>query len=89
MKLEIPEDIMNSFGLTAEDCLVELGVRLYADRRLPLAQALRLCGLGRREFETQLARRDICLYTTDDFREDVEALRDLDRLRSSSATPRH
>ena len=80
MKLEIPDDIMKSSGLTAEDCLIELGVRLYADRRISLVQALRLCGLNRFEFEKQLARRDVSLYTVDDLHEDVETLQDLGRL---------
>ena len=59
MKLEIPDDILKSSGLTEEDCLIELSVRLYADRRISLAQALRLSRLDRFAFESQLARRDI------------------------------
>ncbi len=54
MKLEIPDDIMKSSGLTKEDCLIELGVRLYADRRIWLAQALRLSGLSRLLVQTSI-----------------------------------
>jgi predicted HTH domain antitoxin len=80
MKIELPDDIMKSSGLTEEDCLIELGVRLYADQRISLAQALRVSGLARVEFEKQLARRDISLYTVDDLREDVETLKALGHL---------
>ena len=80
MKLEIPEEILKSSGLTEKDCLIELGVRLYADRRLSLAQALRLCGLDRPAFESELARRDISLYTVEDLRQDVQTLKGLGRL---------
>ena len=80
MKLEIPDDILQSSRVTEEDCLIELSVRLYADRRISLAQALRLARLDRLAFERQLARRDISLYTVDDLREDVETLKELGRL---------
>ena len=80
MKLEIPEDILQAAGMTESDCLAELAVHLYADRRVSFAQALRLCGLKRAEFEKELARRDIALYTLDDLHEDVETLKDLGRL---------
>jgi predicted HTH domain antitoxin len=80
MKIELPDDIMKSSGLTEEDCLIELGVRLYADQRISLAQALRVSGLARVEFEKQLARRDRSLYTVDDLREDVETLKALGHL---------
>ena len=80
MKLEIPDDILKSSRLTEEDCLIELSVRLYADRRISLAQALRLSRLDRLAFASQLARRDISLYTVDDLREDVETLKELGRL---------
>ena len=80
MRLDIPDDIVQLSGLTERDCLIELSVHLYARRRLPLGQALRLCGLDRGEFERQLAQRDITLYTVEDLHEDVGALRDLGRL---------
>lgn len=78
--LKIPEDILNAAGLTEQDCLIELAVHLYAERRLSFAQALRLCGLGRVAFERELARRDIALYSLDDLQEDVGALKELGRL---------
>jgi predicted HTH domain antitoxin len=80
MKLDIPDDILTSSGLTAADCLIELSVHLYAARRISLAQALRLARLDRFAFESQLARRNISLYTVDDLREDIATLHELGRL---------
>lgn len=78
--LRIPDDILATAGLTERDCLIELAVQLYAQRRLPIGPALRLCGLTRIEFEHELARRDIALYSVDDLERDVAELEELGRL---------
>ena len=80
MKLEIPDEIVKTSGLTEADCLIGLSVGLYADRRISLAQALRLTGVDRFEFDRQLAQRNISLYTVDDLYEDVATLKELGRL---------
>ena len=41
-ELTIPDDILEAAGLTERDCLIELAVHLYAERRITLGQALRL-----------------------------------------------
>ena len=79
MQLDIPDDIMQSSGLTEAECMIELGVHLYAARRISLRQALRLSGLDLLAFEQHLARRNITLYTLDDLREDVDTLKALGR----------
>lgn len=80
MQLEIPDEIVRASGLTEADCRIELSVGLYADRRISLAQALRLSGLNRFEFDKHLAQRNIALYTVNDLYEDVATLRELGRL---------
>ena len=80
MTLNIPDEILRRSGLTEKDCLVELAVHLYAERRLSQAEALQLCGLSRASFEEELARHDISLYTVSDLRADVETLKELGRL---------
>ena len=56
------------------------GIRERSNRRISLAQALRLSRLDRFAFESQLVRRDVSLYTVDDLCEDVETLKELGRL---------
>ena len=80
VELRIPEDILQAAGLTEQECLIELAVHLYADRRLAFAQALRLSGLSRLEFEEELARRALSLYSVEDLEHDVAALKELGRL---------
>ena len=79
-ELTIPNDILEAAGLTEKDCLIELAVHLYAERRITLGQALRLSQLSRAELESELACRDISLYTVEDLDRDVAALKELGRL---------
>lgn len=79
-ELTIPDDILEAAGLTERDCLIELAVHLYAERRITLGQALRLSQLSRDELEKELARRDVSLYTVEDLNSDVAALKELGRL---------
>ena len=79
-ELTIPDDILEAAGLTERDCLIELAVHLYAERRITLRQALRLAQLSRAELMKELARRDISLYTVEDLNSDVAALKELGRL---------
>lgn len=80
MKLEIPEEILKVAGLTEKDCLVELALHLYAEKKIPFAHALRLSDLSRPQFEAELAKRDLTVYSLEDLHQDVEALRELGRL---------
>ena len=79
-ELTIPDDILEAAGLTERECLIELAVHLYAERRITLGQALRLSQLNRAELEEELARRNISLYTVEDLNRDVAALKELGRL---------
>ena len=79
-QLTIPDDILEAAGLTEKDCLIELAVHLYAERRITLGQALRLSQLSRTELEEELARRNISLYTVEDLNRDVAVLKELGRL---------
>jgi predicted HTH domain antitoxin len=78
--LTIPADILEAAGLTEADVLVELAVHLYAERRIAFGQALRVSRLSRPEFEKELARRDISLYSLEDLKNDVAALQQLGRM---------
>ncbi len=80
MTLNLPDDILQRAGLTEQDCLLELAVHLYAERRISHGEALRLSGLSRRAFEEALAGHDISLYTLEDLKSDVEDLKELGRM---------
>ena len=63
IEFTIPDDILEAAGLTEKDRRIELAVHLCAERRLSIAQALRLSGLTRIEFEAELGRHNISLYS--------------------------
>jgi predicted HTH domain antitoxin len=49
--LTLPDGILEAAGLTEQECLIELAVPLYAQRRIKIGHALRMRRLSRREFE--------------------------------------
>ncbi len=79
-RLTIPNDILEAAGLTEQECLIELAVQLYAQRRIKFGHALRLSQLTREQFEQELARRNISLYSVADLADDVASLKELGRL---------
>jgi predicted HTH domain antitoxin len=80
MSIEIPAEILERSGLSEKECLLELSVHLYADRRIPFGQALRLSGSNRSAFDEALAQHGISLYSVDDLHDDVATLKELGRL---------
>lgn len=89
MRVTLPEGLLHAARMTEAELLRELAILLYQQERLTLAQAARLAGMDRLPFQHLLASRGIAIqYDEDDFEEDLDALRSLGRLRSSSATPR-
>ena len=77
MTIQLPEEILRAAGLTEKDIVLELAVHLYAQRRISFPQAIRISGLSRIEFEREIHRRKISLYTVDDLRSDVADLTEL------------
>jgi predicted HTH domain antitoxin len=78
--LEIPQDVLDSARLTADQLLVELAVHLYAQGRLSLGKAHELAGLSLWEFRQILGLRRIAPhFDTEDLEQDLETLRQLDR----------
>ncbi len=79
-RLAIPDDILAAAGLTEQECLIELAIQLYAQRRIKIGHALRLSQLTREQFEQELARHNISLYSVADLDDDVASLKELGRL---------
>lgn len=78
--IEIPQDILDSARMTADQLLVELAVHLYAQGRLSLGKAHELAGLSLWEFRQILALRQIPPhFESEDLEQELETLRHLDR----------
>jgi predicted HTH domain antitoxin len=81
MSVVIPDDILQAARMSEAEFRLELAVMLFALDKLTLAQASRLAGLGRAEFQHLLGSRRIAPhYGVAELHEDVAALRDLGRL---------
>ena len=76
--LEIPQDVLDSARMTAEQLLVELAVHLYEQGRLSIGKAHELAGLSLWEFRQLLGFRHIAPhFDVEDLEQDLETLRRL------------
>lgn len=80
MPLLIPDDLLNSAGLSEDEARVEIACRLFAAGKLALWPAAKWAGLSRSEFEEELRQRNIPLYrpTVTDLEADLAAFEHLD-----------
>ena len=77
MTLNVPDEILRSAGMSESELLLEIAVLLFEREKLTLAQASRLAGISRVEFQKLLASRKIPVhYEIDDFKDDLKNLRD-------------
>jgi predicted HTH domain antitoxin len=80
MAVTIPDEIVRATRMTEAELKQEIAVLLYERERLTLAQAARLAGITRLQFQHLLASRQIAIhYDEADFAEDLKTLRELDR----------
>lgn len=81
MNLLIPDSVLRSANMSPGELSVEIAAMLYEKEKLTLAQASRLAGMNRLQFQHLLASRDISVhYDVEDFEEDMETLKRLGRL---------
>lgn len=66
MTLQIPDDILKAANLDERGFLIELACRLFDTDRLTLAEAARLAGMTRTDFEDALRDRVIPVYRYDE-----------------------
>lgn len=79
--LEIPQDVLDSARLTVNDIKTELAIALYTQGRLSVGKARELAGLSLWEFRQLCAFRKISPhYDVDDLNDDMETLRQLNRI---------
>ena len=79
--LEIPQEILDSARLTADELKVEIAIYLYSSRRLSLGKARELASLSLWQFRQLLATRQIePHFDQDDLDEEFATLKELNRL---------
>lgn len=78
MSLTISDDLLLTMRMTEDEARQEIAVLFYQKRKLTLAQASRLAGMDRMQFQHLLASRLIPInYDVKDFEEDLKNLREL------------
>ena len=74
MTIYIPDDYLRK-DLTAEHIKLELAILLFQQEQLTLAQAARLVGWHRIQFQRELAKRKIPIhYGIEELKEDMKTL---------------
>jgi predicted HTH domain antitoxin len=75
MSVIIPEEVLVATRMTEAELRQEIAVLLFQKEKLTLAQAARLAGMSRLQFQHLLASRQIPLhYDVAEFEEDMRTL---------------
>jgi len=81
MNVAIPDEVLQTSGMTEADLKLELAVMLFEREKLTLAQASLLAGMDQLRFQRVLGVRRIPIhYGVEEFEEDLRVLRELGRL---------
>jgi predicted HTH domain antitoxin len=79
MSVVIPDEILHAARMTEEEFKQEIALFLFEKNKLTLAQASRLAGVSRLQFQHLLASRQIPVhYDVAEFEEDLRTLQELD-----------
>ena len=75
MIIEIPDQIINQSGLSAEEIMLKVALVLFQEEKLTLGQASRFAGLHQYEFQKELAARNLPIhYGEADYKNDLEII---------------
>jgi len=81
MSVVIPDEILHTTHMRAEELMKEIAILLYQKDKLTLGQASRLTGMSQLQFQFLLASRQIPIhYDVVEFEADLKTLREMGRL---------
>jgi predicted HTH domain antitoxin len=79
--IEVPQDVLDSARMSADELRVEMAVHLYGRRRLSIGKARELADMALWEFRQLLGSRGILAhYDESDLEDDVATLQEMGRL---------
>ena len=79
MSVVIPDEILHAARMSEAEFKQEIAIFLFEKEKLTLAQASRLAGINRLQFQHLLASRRITVhYDVAEFEEDLRTLQELD-----------
>jgi predicted HTH domain antitoxin len=78
MSVVIPDEILHTAHMKAEELMKEIAILLYQKDKLTLGQASRLAGMSQLQFQFLLASRQIPIhYDVVEFEADLKTLREI------------
>ncbi|MCU0570865.1 MAG: UPF0175 family protein [Oculatellaceae cyanobacterium Prado106] len=81
MSLTVPDEMIRASGLSEQRFLLEIIVMLFQQKKISIGKASRLSGMTLRQFQHELATRQIPIhYDVEDFEKDLHNLREAGRL---------
>lgn len=81
MPLYIPDEVLAAAHITELELKRELALTLFQQERLTLGRASDLAGMSQRDFQCLLADRRIPMhYGVEEFKQDLETIRQMGRL---------
>ncbi len=81
MSVVISDEILRAARMSHDELLLEIAVMLFEKEKVTLAQAARLSGMNRFQFQHLLSSRGIPVhYGIKEFEEDLKTLRKLERI---------
>lgn len=80
MGVIIPDEVLETAQISADQLLQEIAILLYRQERLTLGQASKVAQVNQLEFQQLLAAHQVTVnYDLDEFQQDLETLRQLKR----------
>jgi predicted HTH domain antitoxin len=81
MSVIIPDEILQTAHMTADELMQEIAILLFQRDKLTLGQASRMAEMSQMQFQHLLASRQIPVhYDIADFEADLKTLREMGRL---------
>lgn len=81
MNITIPDEILTSAKMSADDVKLELAIVLYERRKISIGKARSLVGMNLIQFQQELSSRGVYMnYDIEDFEADIKTLKEMGEL---------
>jgi predicted HTH domain antitoxin len=79
MSLTIPDEVLETIGMSEAELIQEIAIILFQEKKLSVGRASHLAGMNLLEFRRLLASRHIAVgYGISEFHEDLKVLEAMD-----------
>lgn len=79
MAILIDDKILSTANISEKELLIEIAFLLYNHNGFSLGKTREFCGLSFKEFEAEMAKRNISRFSEESLRQDIETMNKLFR----------